>query len=138
MESRCSISNGRLKCLKLRWALATTLLSSVGHAAETTFLKPYNTEAATNGPMPAVEVIAKTRLPPGFRLSVFAAEPDVQQPIAMATDARGRLWVAENYTYSEAKVDVSQGICATASLSSRTPTTTAFRQAHGFGMARNG
>ncbi len=54
--------------------------------------------------MPADEAAAKTKLPPGFHLSVFAAEPDVHQPISMATDARGRLWVAENYTYSEAAV----------------------------------
>ena len=64
----------------------------------------YNTEPNTNGPMPSAEVVAKTVLPPGFRLSVFAAEPDVQQPIAMATDPKGRLWVAENYTYSESAV----------------------------------
>jgi len=32
---------------------------------------------------------------------VFAAEPDVQNPIAMSWDARGRLWIAENYTYAE-------------------------------------
>ena len=37
----------------------------------------------------------------GFRVSVFAAEPDVQNPIAMAWDPRGRLWIAENYTYAE-------------------------------------
>src|SRR5258705_12402625 len=41
------------------------------------------------------------QLPPGFKATVFAAEPDVQNPIAMAWDARGRLWVAENYTYAE-------------------------------------
>jgi putative membrane-bound dehydrogenase-like protein len=72
--------------------------------ANSAILAPYNTEPATNGPMPAAEVVAKSKLPPGFRLSVFAAEPDVQQPISMATDARGRLWVAENYTYSERTV----------------------------------
>lgn len=36
-------------------------------------------------------------------MSVFAAEPAVQQPIAMAMDHRGRLWVAECYTYAEHK-----------------------------------
>jgi putative membrane-bound dehydrogenase-like protein len=41
------------------------------------------------------------QLPPGFKATVFAAEPDVQNPIAMAWDGRGRLWVAENYTYAE-------------------------------------
>src|SRR5262249_36555180 len=28
-------------------------------------------------------------------------EPDVRNPVAMAWDPRGRLWVAENYTYSD-------------------------------------
>jgi putative membrane-bound dehydrogenase-like protein len=38
-------------------------------------------------------------LPDGFQASVVAAEPDIAQPIAMATDAQGRLWVAECRTY---------------------------------------
>src|SRR5438046_9416690 len=65
------------------------------------FPAPYNSEPDKSGPMPATEAAAKMRLPPGFKATVFAAEPDVQQPIAMAWDARGRLWVAENYTYAE-------------------------------------
>src|SRR5258705_2880124 len=51
--------------------------------------------------MPATEAVTRMQLPPGFRATVFAAEPDLQNPIAMAWDARGRLWVAENYTYAE-------------------------------------
>lgn len=38
---------------------------------------------------------------PASKATVFAAEPDVQNPIAMAWDSRGRLWVAENYTYGD-------------------------------------
>ncbi len=38
-------------------------------------------------------------LPEGFRAVVFAAEPDVAQPIGMALDDRGRVWVAESYAY---------------------------------------
>jgi putative membrane-bound dehydrogenase-like protein len=38
-------------------------------------------------------------VPEGFKVSLFAGEPDVVQPIAMAIDDRGRLWVAEAYTY---------------------------------------
>ncbi len=38
-------------------------------------------------------------LPSGFRMHVFAAEPDVKQPIAFCLDDRGRVWVAEGYTY---------------------------------------
>src|SRR5215471_7145561 len=66
------------------------------------FPKPYNSEPDKSGPMPAAEAAARMRLPPGFKATVFAAEPDVQNPIAMAWDARGRLWIAENYTYAEA------------------------------------
>ncbi|GIX05571.1 MAG: hypothetical protein KatS3mg114_1440 [Planctomycetaceae bacterium] len=38
-------------------------------------------------------------VPEGFSVTLFAGEPDVQQPIAMALDDRGRLWVAEAYSY---------------------------------------
>ena len=38
------------------------------------------------------------KLPPGFKASVFAAEPDVQNAIQLTWDTHGRLWVAENYT----------------------------------------
>ncbi|HAM70071.1 MAG TPA: hypothetical protein DCM86_00315 [Verrucomicrobiales bacterium] len=37
--------------------------------------------------------------PAGFSVKLFAGEPDVKQPIAFAIDDRGRLWVAEGYTY---------------------------------------
>src|SRR5207247_10651166 len=41
----------------------------------------------------------KATLPPGFKMHVFAAEPDVVQPIAFCLDHRGRVWVAEGMTY---------------------------------------
>ena len=80
----------------------TTLLSCFAlitalHADE--FPKPFNTEKGE--PMPAEEVARTMELPKGFKCVVFAAEPDVQQPIAMSWDKKGRLWVAENYTYAE-------------------------------------
>jgi putative membrane-bound dehydrogenase-like protein len=66
------------------------------------FPSPRNTEPATSAPLPADQAAAEFRAPAGFRVSVFAAEPDVRNPIAMAWDRRGRLWIAENYTYAEA------------------------------------
>jgi len=66
------------------------------------FPVPQNTEPDGDAPvMSAGEAIEKWKLPPGFRVNVFAAEPDVQNPIDLAWDARGRLWIAENYTYAE-------------------------------------
>jgi putative membrane-bound dehydrogenase-like protein len=65
------------------------------------FPAPRDTGPETSGPRPAGEAAASFVLPEGFRVAVFAAEPDVRNPIAMAFDPKGRLWVAENYTYAE-------------------------------------
>src|SRR5689334_9994602 len=62
---------------------------------------PPDTERSTTRPQAASEAAAGFRVPQGFRVGVFAAEPDVRNPVAMAWDSRGRLWVAENYTYSD-------------------------------------
>ncbi len=62
---------------------------------------PRNTEPSATRALPPAEAAAGFRAPEGFRVGVFAAEPDVQNPIALAWDRRGRLWVAENYTYSD-------------------------------------
>jgi putative membrane-bound dehydrogenase-like protein len=55
--------------------------------------------------MPAEEAAARTVVPDGFHVSLFASEPLIRQPIGLATDARGRLWVAENNTYSDARTN---------------------------------
>ncbi|MEN9675517.1 MAG: hypothetical protein RIS76_1413, partial [Verrucomicrobiota bacterium] len=38
-------------------------------------------------------------VPPGFEVRLFAAEPEVVNPVAMSWDERGRLWVLELYEY---------------------------------------
>lgn len=38
-------------------------------------------------------------LPQGFTSRLIAGEPDVHQPITLALDHKGRIWVAENYAY---------------------------------------
>src|SRR5437870_4620319 len=40
------------------------------------FPAPYNSEPDQSMPMPAAEAAAMMRLPPGFKATVFAAEPD--------------------------------------------------------------
>jgi putative membrane-bound dehydrogenase-like protein len=49
--------------------------------------------------LPPEEAARQMVVPEGFRVTLAAGEPDVKQPIAMAMDDRGRLWVAEAYTY---------------------------------------
>src|SRR4029077_16413751 len=59
--------------------------------------EPARTSA--NAPLMAAEAVRRIKLPEGFSVKLFAAEPDVVQPIAMTLDPKGRLWVVENYSY---------------------------------------
>lgn len=45
------------------------------------------------------EAVEKMSLPPGFKATLFAGEPDIVQPVAFAIDDRGRLWVVQATTY---------------------------------------
>src|SRR6478672_9121642 len=45
------------------------------------------------------EARKKFTVPPGFEMRLFAAEPEVVNPVAMTWDERGRLWVLELYEY---------------------------------------
>jgi len=59
---------------------------------------PPNLMAPTDPLSPADERKA-FKLPPGFDAQLVASEPDIQKPIQMAFDARGRLWVTTSYHY---------------------------------------
>lgn len=53
-------------------------------------------------PLPAPspeETLKSMRVPPGFRVELVAAEPDVVDPIAIAFDQNGRMFVAEDIDY---------------------------------------
>jgi hypothetical protein len=60
--------------------------------------QPRRRPAMADGLAPEAAARAMT-VPPGFQVLLAAGEPDVRQPIAMAFDDRGRLWVAEAYAY---------------------------------------
>ncbi|MFA6046873.1 MAG: PVC-type heme-binding CxxCH protein, partial [Phycisphaerales bacterium] len=47
----------------------------------------------------AQKVIAGLKLVQGFQAELIAAEPDLHQPVAFAFDARGRIWIAEAFSY---------------------------------------
>jgi putative membrane-bound dehydrogenase-like protein len=82
-------------------AFGLCLGTAAGAADVTQFPNPYNTRETNSQFLRPEEAVKTFRLPPGFEATLFAGEPDVQQPIGMTMDRRGRIWVAENYTYSE-------------------------------------
>ncbi len=53
----------------------------------------------------AQKVVAGMMLTKGFQAELIAAEPDIKQPIAMAIDEKGRLWVVEAYSYPQKRPD---------------------------------
>jgi putative membrane-bound dehydrogenase-like protein len=84
-------------------ASALLFSATIAHCAQgaEAELRAPNTHTETS-PFTTTEAALKAwKLPPGFKISLFAAEPDIRQPIGMTWDAKGRLWVAENYTYAE-------------------------------------
>jgi len=53
----------------------------------------------THAGLDPVQAAAAMTVPADFEVTLFAGEPDVVQPIAFAFDDRGRMWVAEAYSY---------------------------------------
>jgi len=71
---------------------AASVLTFTLHAADTRLVR--ETEALT----PAEEQ-TKLHVPPGFEVQLFASEPQINKPINIAFDARGRLWVSSTVEY---------------------------------------
>ena len=53
------------------------------------------------GPLAPEEALRAFQLPEGFRIELVAAEPDVTDPVAMAFDEHGRIFVAEMGDYPQ-------------------------------------
>src|SRR5262245_9274096 len=88
-------------CVKVLLLLIVTANSLCAIASAEDFPTPFNAGAGSDGsPLDAQKSADCFPYPPGFQCNAFAAEPDVQNPVAMTWDNRGRLWVAECYTYA--------------------------------------
>lgn len=60
---------------------------------------PFSAAIRPTEPLSPPEQQKTFRLPPGFKIRLFASEPDIQKPMNMAFDARGRLWVSGSTEY---------------------------------------
>lgn len=54
------------------------------------------------------EAIARFRVPSGFRLELFAAEPHLANPVAFAFDPQGRVYVAETFRHHKGVTDIRE------------------------------
>ncbi len=55
---------------------------------------------AAEPPIEALDAIKRFRVPPGFKVQLFAAEPMLANPVAFSIDERGRVFVAETHRHS--------------------------------------
>src|SRR5436305_5397875 len=98
---------------KIRWAcgallglLAAGLLFSPCHLVT---LSPCHLHAEPpGGPLSPREELATFRVPKGFRVELVASEPDVVDPVAMAFDENGRLFVCEMRGYPNGGVGTGE------------------------------
>jgi putative membrane-bound dehydrogenase-like protein len=85
-----------MTCSSSLIALSALLLAGL---ANPTSLFAQPREPVVDRPLEGEEAARTMRVADGFRVTLFAGEPDVRQPIGFCIDDRGRLWVAEAYNY---------------------------------------
>ena len=91
------------------WAAVMVVLAGGAWAPADEPAPAFDSERDTAArPLPAARAAEGFRARDGLRVDVFAAEPAVRNPIAMAWGPDGRLWVAENDTYAEPPVRLEQ------------------------------
>jgi putative membrane-bound dehydrogenase-like protein len=88
----------KMVTLMLGASLAGVLLASPAAQAAGRQLTGQHAPAKTPA-LPPAEAQKRFVLPPQFEARLFAAEPDIVNPVAMTWDERGRLWVIELYEY---------------------------------------
>ncbi len=116
-SERCfksTASNERIAVIRnLSWLVAIGVGAWFGtfEVAADDFPKPFDSlkDAGATATSPK-DALASLQVPPGFQTLLAAAEPMVQNPIAATWDARGRLWIAENFTYGDGANAFERGL----------------------------
>ncbi len=60
-------------------------------------------------PLSVAGSMQRTQVPADLKLELFASEPDIAKPIAMAWDERGRCWIAETRDYPHGVTPSGEG-----------------------------
>src|SRR5215218_2846599 len=61
--------------------------------------EPFKKNIRDTEPRTAEEEMKGFILPPGFEIQLFASEPDIEKPMNITFDAKGRLWVTSSFEY---------------------------------------
>lgn len=85
-------------CASILWGLLLTQAIVVSAA------EPYTPKIFDRSDEPA-QTIPRIRVPEGFKVELFAAEPQLANPVCFCIDERGRFYVAETFRYSAGVTD---------------------------------
>lgn len=99
----------------VKWALGEEVMARVAKL-EIPDVSIYNTDSLSDYTqrhlvtkeqvaLPAGQAQKLLQVPVDFEVKLFAAEPDITNPIAMAWDERGRLWIVESVDYPNTFVE---------------------------------
>src|SRR5205814_2572102 len=88
----------RMTCRNISLALSLVMAPGV-FAAESDSVTPWRQDQPPNPPYSPQEALSKMSVPDGFNVELVASEPDIVNPIAMAFDDRGRIWITESIEY---------------------------------------
>ncbi len=88
--------------------LLATVVAALGAMAQETdsVHRDYSAELPRVRPLEPADALKSFKIHPGFHIELVAAEPLVFDPIAMAFDESGRLFVVEMRGYSERRADL--------------------------------
>jgi putative membrane-bound dehydrogenase-like protein len=79
-------------------ALAAAIFSSPFVLADDDFI-PRTQTKPPGPPLSPQDALSKMVVPEGFHVELVASEPDLQNPVAMAFDDAGRIYVTESFEY---------------------------------------
>lgn len=87
-----------IRCVAVA-GFALCCLSVLNASAQAQNVVPHAQDRPPGPALSPQEAMAKMQLPPGFKVQLAAAEPDVVNPTAMTFDDRGRIWLTESIEY---------------------------------------
>src|SRR5262245_30612660 len=82
-----------------RALFAALLIALCEHSAASADSKDASPRVAVTSPVSPDESLQHFELHPGLKIELVAAEPQVIDPVAIAFDERGRMWVVEMSDY---------------------------------------
>jgi putative membrane-bound dehydrogenase-like protein len=89
----------RIACCLLSLSLGMLATITLSQGQSTNAMAQESKQPVVDAPLAPLDAARTMVVPEGFHVSLFAGEPDCQQPIGFCIDDRGRLWVAEAYNY---------------------------------------